>query len=50
MGDAQGAWYLEPGLSVLLGSVDPQGTPSCCRGIAIAAASQAQRRPLMRSS
>src|SRR4029077_1634568 len=27
---------LEPGLSVLVGTVDPAGTPSCCRGIAIA--------------
>lgn len=27
---------LEPGVSVLVGTVDPQGTPACCRAIAIA--------------
>ena len=27
---------LEPGRSVLLGSVDSKGVPSCCRGIALA--------------
>src|SRR5438045_4044787 len=27
---------LQSGLSILVGTVDPQGMPSCCRGIAIA--------------
>jgi hypothetical protein len=27
---------LEPGLSILVGTVDAQGAPSCCRAIAIA--------------
>src|SRR5215472_1267849 len=27
---------LEPGLSILVGTVDPHGVPACCRGIAIA--------------
>jgi hypothetical protein len=27
---------LEPGLSILVGTVDAKGTPSCCRAIAIA--------------
>jgi hypothetical protein len=26
---------LEPGLSILVGTADPAGVPSCCRGIAI---------------
>jgi len=26
---------LEPGLSILVGTADSAGTPSCCRGIAI---------------
>jgi hypothetical protein len=26
---------LEPGTSILIGSVDPQGFPACCRGIAL---------------
>lgn len=26
---------LEPGLAILVGAVDPQGRPSCCRGIAL---------------
>lgn len=33
-------WYLEPGLSILVGSVDARGVPSCCRGVAIAATNQ----------
>ena len=37
MEPAQPPWYLDPGLSILIGTVDAQGTPSCCRGIAIAA-------------
>jgi hypothetical protein len=27
---------LEPGLSILVGTVDAQGVPSCCRGLAVA--------------
>lgn len=27
---------LDPGLSILVGTVNPQGIPSCCRGIAVA--------------
>lgn len=27
---------LEPGLAILVGTVDAQGTPSCCRGVALA--------------
>jgi hypothetical protein len=26
---------LEPGTSILIGTVDPQGFPACCRGIAV---------------
>jgi hypothetical protein len=33
--DMQPAWFLEPGLSVLVGTVDRSGIPACCRGIAI---------------
>jgi hypothetical protein len=34
--DPQASWYLEPGLSILVGTVDSAGRPSCCRGVAIA--------------
>src|SRR5512143_2313209 len=27
---------LEPGTSILVGTVDPSGWPSCCRGVAVA--------------
>jgi hypothetical protein len=33
--DQRPAWFLEPGLSVLVGTVDRTGIPSCCRGIAL---------------
>jgi hypothetical protein len=33
---------LLPGRSILVGSVDPRGVPSCCRGIAIASADDLQ--------
>src|SRR4051794_7012186 len=34
--DQQSSWYLEPGLSILVGTVDAARVPSCCRGVAIA--------------
>ncbi len=36
MADAQLQRCLEPGLSILVGTVDPSGSPACCRAIAIA--------------
>jgi hypothetical protein len=33
--DRPSAWFLEPGLSVLVGTVDRTGMPSSCRGIAL---------------
>ena len=35
MGDSRVQRCLEPGLSVLVGTADAAGMPSCCRGIAI---------------
>jgi hypothetical protein len=36
MTDTRSERCLRPGLSILVGTVDPRGVPSCCRGIAIA--------------
>jgi len=36
MDDSRRHRCLEPGLSVLVGTADPAGNPSCCRGVAIA--------------
>ncbi|HZP47052.1 MAG TPA: hypothetical protein VFB07_00860 [Vicinamibacterales bacterium] len=36
MTDARLQHCLTPGLSILVGTVDAQGTPACCRGIAVA--------------
>ena len=36
MSDSRSLRCLNAGLSILVGTVDPKGTPSCCRAIAIA--------------
>lgn len=36
MSDSRVHRCLEPGQSVLVGTVDTHGTPSCCRGVALA--------------
>ncbi len=36
MNDSRVRRCVEPGLSVLVGTVDVHGTPSCCRGVALA--------------
>ena len=38
MTNARAQHCLTPGLSILVATVDPQGFPSCCRGVAIASA------------
>lgn len=38
MTDDSAQHCLKPGRSILIGTVDPSGVPSCCRGIAITSA------------